>query len=79
MGPNDVNASTVREYLIALLHAARDLKAPWGNSDWAAKLFCAFAAGGLMEMEYFDDGYYIKDYDRRRADELFDAAIEALG
>jgi hypothetical protein len=79
MGPNDVNASTVREYLIALLHAAKILKSPWGNSDWDTRLFIAFAAGGLLEMEYFEDGYYVKNYDRRRANELFDAAIGALG
>lgn len=78
MGPNDVDASTVREYLIELLRAAKSLKSPWGNSDWDTRLFIAFAAGGLLEMEYFDDGYYVKDYDKRRANELFDAAIGAL-
>lgn len=76
---NAPGARTVREYLIQLLGVAMTLKSPWGDSGWDIDLYQAFERGGFLEIEYFDDGYYVKDYDRDRAGELARAAIAALG
>lgn len=75
---NDAGAETVRDYLVALVRVAMDIKRPFGNSGWIYDLYEAFGEGGLLEIERDEDGY-IKDFDRARADELVQAAIDALG
>lgn len=75
---NDADAATVRDYLVALLRVAMDIKKPFGNSGWIYDLYEAFADGGLLVIER-DEGGYIRELDRSRADELVQAAIDALG
>lgn len=76
---NAPGARTVREYLTALLEVAMTMHSPWGDSGWDIDLYQAFERGGFLEIEYFEDGYYVKGFDRGRAGELVQAAIDALG
>ena len=83
MPPNDVNAPTVRAYLVAILDQVwRERegfsgKRPFGNSDWDYALYAALGASGYIM--YDQDQYgYAGDVDREAGDELIAAAIEAL-
>lgn len=85
MEPNDSGGETIREYLIALLRAVwREQagfsgKRPWGQSDWYIDLARPLNEAGALHIEYHDDGFYVKNFNRARLDILIDAAIVALG
>jgi hypothetical protein len=85
--PNDADAATVRDYLIALLHEVwREEegfsgKRPFGNSSWQFDLYVPMARARWIELTLDEDGY-IDDFPieaRHRADSLIYAAIHALG
>lgn len=78
---NDAGAATVREYLIALLRVAMDIKAPWGNSGWVYDLYEALASAGFLAAQFDSDGL-VDDWgavDKVAGDRLIQAAIDALG
>jgi hypothetical protein len=85
--PNDAQAATLRDYLIALLHELwREAdefsgKRPFGNSDWQYDLYEPMGRAGWIEI-YFDEDGYVHDFTaeaHRQADNLIYAAIHALG
>ena len=81
MRQNDAGAATVREYLVALLRVAMDIKSPWGNSGWVYDLYEALARAGFLPAEFDSDGL-VDDWgvvDKTLGDRLIDAAIDAFG
>jgi hypothetical protein len=87
MRENDANASTVRDYLIALLAALWEEgqgfsgKRPFGNSGWRYDLYEPLGRAGLIQVTLDEVGYIddFPDSERRRADRLIAAAIQAMG
>ena len=80
---NDAEASTVREYLIALLRTlwreqeGFSSKRPFGNSSWDWDLARALVQAGLVEGGLDEDGYL--DWANSGAvDRMIGEAIEAL-
>jgi hypothetical protein len=80
---NDAGASTVREYLVALLaelwKAGEGFsgKRPFGNSGWEFEVYQALVAAELVEGAIDDDGY-LDECDSSEADRLVRDAISAL-
>jgi hypothetical protein len=83
MGDNDALATTIREYLTALLRGvwreteAFDGKRPFGNSGWWHELYTALAAAGLVESST-DEWGDVEIHDTGSADALIERAIDAL-
>lgn len=86
MEENDAGASTVKDYLIALLSRVWELdegfsgKRPFGNSSWQNELYEPLAKAGLVESEIEDGRHYAK-YEKANRDlahALIVKAIEAL-
>lgn len=77
--PNDADAATVRDYLVALLTELWDTtdgftgKRPFGNSDWEYDLYLALTDAALVEGD--NEGYPI---DENHAHALIQLAITAL-
>ena len=83
MGPNDIDAQTVREYLAVLLatvwreEEGFDGKRPFGNSGWQHDLCHALAASGYVELPPPGmHGYEVESCVRTR--ELVAAAIKTM-
>ncbi len=80
---NDADASTVREYLVALLLALWNEgegfsgKRPLGNSGWEVDIYKALGRAGLVECEFDEDGY-LDSMDYPAADELVRDSISRL-
>lgn len=80
---DDVDAHTVREYLIKLLATVWNEgeefsgKRPFGNSGWQEDLYAALVRADLAEGHFDEDGY-TEDVDRHAADKLIASAIQAL-
>jgi hypothetical protein len=80
MHGNDAGAATIRDYLVALLGVAMDIKSPFGSSDWRYDLYEALANGGFVPAERDEDGYIEWGrFDKSAAAELIETAIGALG
>jgi len=83
MEGNDADASTIREYLVALLATlwaegeGFSGKRPFGNSGWHWDLYEALVKAGQLPGTFDDDGY-LEDVDKTKADELIRRAIKAL-
>lgn len=83
MEPNDADAATIHEYLIALLRTVwlegSDFsgKRPFGNSGWESELYAPLIRAGLLDGTLDEDGYP-DDYDQRQGDQLILAAIGQL-
>lgn len=83
MQENDSGATTVKGYLKALLKAlwregeGFSGKRPFGNSCWEFDLYKALIAEGLVEGKLDEDGY-IDRVDKKAANKIIFAAIEAL-
>ena len=84
---NGARATTVREYLVALLAAlwaegeGFSGKRPFGNSGWEYEVYAALAEQGLIEGVVFDGDGYVEDFPdeaRREADRLVFDAIQSL-
>lgn len=84
MQPNDADAATVRDYLIALLrqvwidNECFSGKRPFGSSGWDWDLYAPLAKAGLVEAEFDGDGNFAGCH-YRTADKLILAAIDQLG
>lgn len=90
LGENDADASTIREYLKALLSALWDEgesfsgKRPLGNSDWQWPIYRALVKAEAVETdETFLDGDDLDslgygNFDMAEADRLIHLAIQAL-
>lgn len=82
MKDNDANATTIRDYLLALLKGVWthgegfDGKRPFGNSGWESELFSALAAVDLINATVEDGEYY--DHDEAEGRRLINLAIDAL-
>jgi hypothetical protein len=83
MQENDARASTVREYLIALVAElwregeCFSGKRPFGNSGWECDLYHPLLTAGLIDGELDENGY-IEDVDDKAGAKLIAAAIKAL-
>jgi len=83
----DSGATTVREYLLALLRMVwteREMfsgKRPFGNSSWEYDLYRAMGKAGFIEITLDSDGYIdtFPKQEHRKADALVSAAIDELG
>jgi hypothetical protein len=84
--PNDADAATVRDYLIALLETLWreqedfSAKRPFGNSSWTFDVYWALGQAGAVAITFDADGY-LDDFpaeSQRAADNLIHAAIHAL-
>lgn len=84
MQPNDAQAATVREYLVALLtelwseQEGFSGKRPFGNSGWNHDLYLPLLEAGMVDGALDEDGY-IDQVDSDRADVLIADAIARLG
>jgi hypothetical protein len=79
---NDAEASSIREYVIALLtlliEQGEDMvKKPFGNSGWQYEFFIPLLKAGLIEGEFDEDGY-VESLDIREAEALILEAIKTL-
>lgn len=83
MGQNDAGATTVREYLKALLSTLwreEDCfsgKRPFGNSGWQYEVYTALVKAGAINGS-LDEYGYIDDCDDAAADKIIEAAIGSL-
>ncbi len=83
MGENDAEASTIKEYLIALLdklwaeEEGFSGKRPFGNSGWSYDLYKPLVTVGAVAGKLDSDGD-IEEVDRDAANGLIFAAIAAL-
>lgn len=83
MQANDAEASTVKDYLKALLielwaQGERfSGKRPFGNSGWDYDLFKPLVVAGLVAGKFDEDGY-IEVLDEDSAEKLIEEAIDAL-
>lgn len=81
---NDAAASSIQEYLVALLKALWEEeegfsgKRPLGNSGWQWDVYTALAKGGALEAKFDSDGYDLDDFDVEEADRVMAEAIGAL-
>lgn len=84
MQPNDAGASTIREYLIALLSAlwaegeGFSGKRPFGNSGWEYDVYLALVNAGLIKGSIDAEGC-LDSCDDRAADLLIAESIISLG
>jgi hypothetical protein len=83
---NPSGATTVRGYLIKLLHnlwrdeADFNSKRPFGYSGWAFDLYVPMVKAGMVPGVLSKDGYdELDEFDYRPADRLILAAILSLG
>jgi len=80
---NDAKASTIKDYLKALLWALYNEgegfsgKRPFGNSSWEFELYIALVKAGAVAGSLTEDGY-LDEVDTREADKLIFEAIESL-
>lgn len=80
MEDNDAKASTVKDYLIALLirlieeNEGFDGKRPFGNSGWDWDLYAPLLTAGLVDGKFDTDGF-IEDIDEKAAKKLILRAI----
>ncbi len=87
MQPNDADAATIRDYLIALLAAVWSEgegfsgKRPFGNSGWEWDLYPPLIKAGLVDGVVHADGYVdeIDSAPEQQAHSLILAAIGELG
>lgn len=91
MPENEVNADTIRDYLVALLAALWDEgegfsgKRPLGESGWKSRLLAPLVAAGMIDGALDDEGYLEYDdhyrpvVDRLNGWRLIAAAIQRLG
>ena len=83
MGHNDAKASTIREYLLALLRKLWNDgegfsgKRPFGNSGWEYEIYTALVSNSLIDGKLDSDGY-VQDCDTTEANRLILGAISAL-
>lgn len=83
MQENDANASTIRDYLKALLYTLWNEgegfsgKRPFGNSGWEYDLYKALVAAKAVKGSLDEDGY-IETVDTAQANKLIFKAIEEL-
>ena len=83
MQPNDADASTVKDYLKALLARLWEEgegfsgKRPFGNSGWEYELYVALVSNGIVRGSLTDDGY-IEDCDVVAVNALIYEAICSL-
>lgn len=81
--PNQVDATTIREYLKALLATVWEQGAqfngrrPWGLSSWRAPIEEALIVAKLVDGQLDADGYVDRVNDRE-VNSLIRTAIEAL-
>jgi len=84
MQPNDADASTVKDYLKALLTELWNKgegfssKRPFGNSGWEYDLYTALAIAGVVESEYREEYEEYINIDEGAANELIFEAITSL-
>lgn len=85
MGENDVKASTIKNYLKALLavlwkeEQGFSGKRPFGTSGWQWDVYAALVKADLIDGTLDEDGNLgLGSFDRREADALIQSAIEAL-
>lgn len=82
MQENDSKASTVRDYLKALLEELWQHgegfsgKRPFGNSSWEYDLYEALGRAGLIHVTFDDD--YLDEIDVEKANLLIRDAIKSL-
>jgi len=83
MRDNDANASTIREYLVALLRQVWTEaegfsgKRPFGNSGWEYEVYDALVRYGHVSGVIDEDGY-VEDCDTAAANALILEAINSL-
>lgn len=83
MEENDADASTIRDYLIALVSTLWEEKEgfsgkrPFGNSDWEYDLYKPLIAAGIVSGA-LDEWGYIERVDEKAADKLIFEAIQEL-
>lgn len=83
MFDNDANASTVGEYLVALLQQLWSEeegfsgKRPFGNSGWKYDVYSALVHYGKVEGT-LDETFFVIDVDECTADALISQAISDL-
>lgn len=83
MGRNDAKATTVRDYLKALLselwreEEGFSGKRPFGNSGWKYEVFKALIDGGAIAGKLDEHGY-VEQIDSDAADRLVQKAIVSL-
>ena len=81
--PNDANATTIRDYLIALLRdvwqydEGFDGKRPFGNSGWTWDLYKPLIVAGLAEGTFDEDGE-IDAFDSDQDDKAHDLIADAI-
>jgi hypothetical protein len=82
--PEEHGATTVREYLIALLRTLWaeegnfSGKRPFGSSDWHYDLYIPLIDAGFVNGSFDEDGY-VDELDETTADRLITEAIGYLG
>lgn len=83
MQDNDAKASTIKDYLKALLYTLYNEgegfsgKRPFGNSGWEFEMYIALIKAGVVEGALTEDGY-LDHVDTSQADNLIFEAIESL-
>jgi len=81
---NDARASTVREYLVALLarlwedKEAFNGKRPFGNSGWENDIYLALVRAGLVVGSVDEEEGWLDECDDEGADVLVATAIREL-
>ncbi len=80
---NDAKASSVRDYLKALLTRlwiegeGFSGKRPFGNSGWELEIYAALVQGSVVKGSFDEDGC-LEDYDEPAANKLLLNAIKVL-
>jgi hypothetical protein len=82
MSDNDADATTIREYLVALARGAWtdgefSGKRPFGSSSWRYEVYAALGDAGYIRYVRDEDGY-CEDCDTDLGNELVAAALDAL-
>lgn len=84
MRRNEVDAETIREYLVELLVALYDQEddfkgeTPFGDFDWIHDLHTPLIIAGMVKATIDNKGYIVR-YDKEKAHEYIFRAIYALG
>ncbi len=82
MEENDAEATTIRDYLKALLSTlwreeeSFSGKRPFGNSGWTWDIYRALVAGGAIKGKIEDND--LVEHDEQAANELIQEAIKQL-